>query len=75
MFSNGKGLVKIAVVFGTDLSSFVPIDNKKKNIMILNKNPTDDLDGTTFTAKKKKILYFTEQKNKFWLILHDFGGE
>ena len=63
MFPNGKGLAKIAVVFGTDLSSFVPIDNKKKNIMILNKNPTDDLDGTTFTAKKKKnsIFYWAKE--------------
>ena len=65
MFSNGKGLVKIAVVFGTDLSSFVPIDNKKKNIMILNKNPTDDLDGTTFTAKKKKFYILLSKRINF----------
>ena len=34
------------------MSSSVPIDNKKKDIVILGKGPTDGLDDTTLTAEK-----------------------
>ena len=34
------------------MSSSVHVDNKKKYILILGKNPIQGLDGTTLTAKK-----------------------
>ena len=34
------------------MSSSVHVDNKKKNILILGKGPTQGVGGTTLTAKK-----------------------
>ena len=35
------------------MSSFVHVDNKKKDILILVEGPTQGLDDTTLTAEKK----------------------
>ena len=34
------------------MSSSVHVDNKKKDILIIDKGPTQELDGTTLTAEK-----------------------
>ena len=41
----------IAIIFGTDMSSFVHSDDKNKNILILCEEPTQGLEDTTSTAE------------------------
>ena len=42
------------------MSSSVHIDNKKNDILILGKGPTQELDDTTFTAQAKYPINFTQ---------------
>ena len=51
------------------MSSSVHIDNKRKDILILGKGPTQGLDYTKLTAEKEYSINFTEQQNKFCLSL------
>ena len=55
------------MIFGTDTSLMVHIGNKKKDVLILGKGPTDCLDDTTFIAEKEYSTNFTEQQKKFTL--------
>ena len=41
------------ITFGADMSSLVHIDNKKKDILILGKDPTDDLDDIMLKTEKE----------------------
>ena len=51
LLSNDSGFGKTVIIFGADtMSSLVHIDNKKKYILILAKNPGDGLGDTTLTA-------------------------
>ena len=51
--SDGGGFGKNVIIFCADMSSYVHIHNKKKDILTLGKGPTDSLDDTTLTAKKE----------------------
>ena len=51
-FSFGNGFDRNCIIFGVDMSSSVHVDNKKKDILILGKGPTQGLDGTTLTAEE-----------------------
>ena len=67
-FDNGFGLNCIG--FGVGMSSSVHVDNKKKDILILGKGPTQGLYGTTLTAEKLYSINCTEHNKKFCLNLH-----
>ena len=67
--SNGSGFGKNVVILGTDMSSSVDIDNKKKDILILGKSPTDGLDDITLAAEKEYSVNFTERHKKFCIIM------
>ena len=41
------------IIFGADMSSYVHVDNKKKNILILGEGLTQGVDDTTLTAEAK----------------------
>ena len=41
------------IIFGANISSSVHIDNKGKDILILNKGPTQRLNDTTLTTEAK----------------------
>ena len=56
------------------MSSLVYIDNKKKDILILDKGPKDGLDDTTLTAEKEYSINFIEQQENFYLSLHYNGA-
>ena len=43
------------IFFGADLSLSVHIDNKRKDILILNEGPNQGLDDTTLTAEAKYL--------------------
>ena len=40
-------MAKNVIIFGADMSSSGHIDNREKDILILGKRPTQELDGTT----------------------------
>ena len=54
------------------MSSYPHIDNKKKDILVLEKRPTQGLEHT-LTAEKMYSINFTVTKNKFCLSLHYNG--
>ena len=60
------------IISGVDMCSSVQID-KKKDILILNKDSRNDLDNTILTAKKEYSKHFCEQHKKVWLCLHYNG--
>ena len=55
------------------MSSTSHIDNKKKDILILGKCPTQGLEHTV-TAEKMNSINFTEHNESFCLSLHYNGG-
>ena len=65
---------KNAIIFGVDMSSSVPIYNKKKDILILGKEPTQGLDDTRLTAEVKYSISFSRFNRKFCLSLHYNGS-
>ena len=44
---------KNVIIFRADMSSYVHVDNKKKNILILGEGLTQGVDDTTLTAEAK----------------------
>ena len=55
------------------MSSSAHIDNKKKDILVLGKGPTQGLEHI-LTAEKMYSINFTVTKNKFCLSLHYNGA-
>ena len=70
-FPNG-GFGQNVIIFGVDISSSAHVDNKKKDILILGKGPTQGLEHR-LTAEKMYSINFTVTKKKFCLSLH-FNG-
>ena len=56
------------------MSSSVHVDDKGKDILILDKGPTQGLDETTLTAEAKYPNYFKQSGKIFALGLHDNGS-
>ena len=73
-FSFGNGFRRKCIIFGVDRSSSVHVDNKKKDILILGKGPTQGLYGTKLTAEKLNSINFTENNKKVCLSLHYNGA-
>ena len=65
---------KIVIIFGSDISSSVHIDNTSKDILILDEGPTQGLDGTTLTVEAKYPNNFTQPRKRFVLSLHYNGS-
>ena len=55
------------------MNSSLHIDNKKRNILILGKVPTDALKNTTLAVEKESSITFTEQQKNFCLSLNYNG--
>ena len=72
-FSIGNETGKNVIIFGADISSSSKIDNRKKDILILGKRPTQGLEHTLSTEKLHSIN-FTKKKTKFCLSLHYNGA-
>ena len=56
------------------MSLSVHIDNKRTDILILGKGPTQGLDGNTFTAEPLYSINFTQSGKRFVLSLHYNGS-
>ena len=61
------------LIFGADMSTSIHIDNKKKDILVLGRGPTQGLEST-LTAEKMYLINFTVTKKKFCLRLHYNGA-
>ena len=70
----GAGLGKNVIIFGVDMSSSRKIDNRKKDILILGKTPTQGLEHT-LSAEKMYSINFIEHNKKFCLSLHYNGAK
>ena len=67
------GFDQNVLIFGVDMSSSAHSDNKKKDMLVLGKGPTQGLEHT-LTAEKMYPINFTVTKKKFCLSLHYNGG-
>ena len=68
-----SGFGQNMLIFGADMSTSTHIDNKKKDILVLGRGPTQGLEST-LTAEKMYSINFTVTKKKFCLSLHYNGG-
>ena len=71
-FSSG-GFGQNVLIFGADMSSSIHIDNKKIDILVLGRGPTQGLEST-LTTEKMYSINFTVTKKKFCLSLHYNGA-
>ena len=62
-----------AIIFRADMKSSVHVDNKNKDILILDDGLTQGLDDTTLTAEAKYPINFTRPHKRFVLSLHYNG--
>ena len=69
----GTGLGRNVIIFGVDMSSSTKIDNRKKDILILGKGPTQGLEHT-LSAEKMYSINVTVTGKKFCLSLHYNGA-
>ena len=65
----GGGFGQNVLIFGVDMSSSGHIDNKKKDILVLGKGPTQGLEHI-LTAEKMYSINFTVTETTFCLSLH-----
>ena len=72
-FSIGNEIGKNVTIFGVDMSSSAKIGNRKKDILILGKGPTQGLEHT-LTTEKLCSINFTKKNTKFCLSLHYNGA-
>ena len=64
------GSVGKNVIFWADMNSSGHIDNKRKDILILGKGPTQGLNNTMLTAENQYSISFTLPNKRFVLRLH-----
>ena len=67
------GFGQNVLIFGADMSTSTHIDNKKKDILVHGRGPTQGLEST-LTAEKMYSINFTVTKKKFCLSLHHNGA-
>ena len=73
-FSFANGFGRNPIIFGVDMIFSAYGDNKKKDILILGKGPTQGFGDTTMTAEKLYSINFTKTNKKFYLSFH-YNGE
>ena len=61
-------------IFGVSMNSFVPIGNKKNDILVLGRSSTQGLDNTKLTAEAQYSINFSRSNRKFCLNLHYSKG-
>ena len=63
------GFGQNVLIVGADMSTSIHIDNKKKDILVLGRGPTQGLEST-LTTEKMYSINFTVTKKKFCLSLY-----
>ena len=67
------GFGQNVLIFGADMSSSIHVDNKKKDVLVLGREPTQGLEST-LTEEKMYSINFTVTKEEFCLSLHYNGA-
>ena len=62
-FSIGNDIGRDVIIFGVDMSSSSKIDNRKKDILILGKGPTQGLEHTLSAEKTYSINFISLHYN------------
>ena len=62
------------VIFGVEMNSFVHVDNKGEDILILGKGPTQGLGEHSWTPENMYSVNFTDNGDKYILSLHYNGA-
>ena len=70
---HGTGLGRNVITFGVNTSSSTKIDNRKKDMLILDNGPTQGLEHS-LSAEKMYLINFTVTGKKFCLSLHYNGA-
>ena len=70
--SNGFG--RNVIILGADLTNSSHANNRENNILVLSKDFTQGISGTTIHAEKLYLINFAENNKKFCLSLHYNGG-
>ena len=70
----GNEIGRNVIIFGVTMSSSTKIDNRKKDILILGRGPTQGLEDT-LSAEKMYSINFTKENTKFCLSLHYNGAK
>ena len=65
----GGGFGQNVLIFGADMSTSIHIDNKKKDILVLGRGPTQGLESTLTAEKMYSINFTVTKKNLFKLAL------
>ena len=65
--SPGTGLGRNVAIFGVNMSLSIKVDNRKKDILILGKGPTQRLEHT-MSAEKMYLINFTEHNKHFCVV-------
>ena len=63
------GFSQNVLIFGVDMSSSAHIDNKKKDILVLGKGPTQGLEHTLTAEKKYSMKFMVTKKILFKFAL------
>ena len=58
LLSHNSGIGKNVIIFGVDMSLSVYVENKKKDLLILGKGPTDWLDDTMLITDIEYCISF-----------------
>ena len=67
-FSFNNGIGRNTIIFGVDMSSSTKIDDRKKDVLILGKGPSQGLEHT-LSSEKMYLINFTEHNKKSCLSL------
>ena len=67
-YSTGTEIGRNVIIFGGDMSLTTKIDNRKKDVLILGKDPTHRLEHT-LSAEKLYSINFTKENTKFEFAL------
>ena len=63
------------IIFGADLSSYTHVNNRDNNVLVLGKDFTQGINGTTIYAEKMHTPNFTVFGKKVCLSLHYNGDD
>ena len=53
-----RNVARNVVIFGVDYSSLSQTNNRKNNVLVLGKGPTQEINDSTGAAEKKFVLIF-----------------
>ena len=70
-----NGFGRNVIIFGVDMSSSVHVDNNRKEILILGKDPTQGLSEHSLITEKMYSVNATNHRKKYCLSLHYNGAE